>query len=223
MKKAAICAALITLAVASGSQAGDAFGSVFGTLATGKSIGDGEGEFQIGVGAADRTSVFGTFVFGLSEFTEARVKLGLADDEGVDTKVAFGADFKYQLMDVGAGLNDPFDMGLGGMFEYTDLGHFSVWQLGARTVGSYPFELRNGTTLSPYGSLNVRLEGYSSDDYYVVVHDEPVLRGGDSETELKFGLGFGVSWQFNRNVALFGEFQFDGNDGLFFGLNFGVM
>ncbi len=223
MRRVLLALTLLVVVGAGSVHAVDAFGSVFGTLMTGKAIGDNRGDMMIGVGVADRTSVFGRFTYGLSDFSEGSIKLGLADDEGFDTKLAFGVDYNYQLLDVDAGLSDPFDLKLGGFGEYVDLGSLSVWQIGGKATGSYPFALSNGTTLSPYGSFNVRMEGYSMDDYVIETGSGLHTVEGDSETELKFGLSFGTSWRFNKNVAIFGEFQFDGNEGLFFGLSYGML
>jgi hypothetical protein len=37
------------------------------------------------------------------------------------------------------------------------------------------------------------------------------------------GLNGGVQWQMTSTVALYTEFQIDGNDGIFLGIDFGVM
>jgi hypothetical protein len=47
--------------------------------------------------------------------------------------------------------------------------------------------------------------------------------GDDSESNLEVGLNGGVRWGLTETVSLFGEFQLDGNDGVFFGLNLGVI
>jgi hypothetical protein len=104
------------------------------------------------------------------------------------------------------------------LFEYVSGDFISVLQLGGFALGSYPFVLSNGSTLSPYGRLNLRMENLSVD-----------WPGGtppgldDSESNLEFGLHAGVAWKFGSTATAYGEFQLDGNDGLFLGLDFNVM
>lgn len=184
-----------------------AVGSAFGCLTTATSLGQGRGNFGGGVGIADATSVFGTFTYGLSKYTDGRLRLGFRDN--IEAEITFGADFKWQFWTVGQGRREPMDMALGGFFEFVDAGGGSVFQFGGQVFASYPYHLNRGGTLSPYGRFNIRMESLSG--------------GGASNTELKFGLNGGVAWKATSTVSLFGEFQFDGNDGLFLGIDFNVM
>jgi len=185
-----------------------AVGSAFGCLTTATSLGQGRGTFGGGVGIADATSAFGTFTYGLSKFTDGRLRFGFIDYD--EARIAFGADFKWQFWTVGQGRREPMDMALGGFFEFEDIGGGSIFQFGGQLFASYPFQLSRGGTLSPYGRFNIRMETLSG-------------TYGGSNTELKFGLNGGVAWKATSSVSLFGEFQFDGNDGLFLGIDFGVM
>ncbi|HWR83536.1 MAG TPA: hypothetical protein VN285_09550, partial [Candidatus Deferrimicrobium sp.] len=170
-----------------------------------------------GVGIADNTSVVGWLNYGLSEYVDGRIKLGLVDADGGDTEVTLGADFKYQFWSVGSAPSNALDLAAGGFFEFVDYGPFSVLQLGGQILGSYPFHMRNGSVLSPYGRFNVRLERLSWDRGF----------GGrptsDSESDLDFGFNGGVQWQVVPTVGLYGEFQIDGNDGIFLGIDFSVL
>ncbi|PWB76398.1 hypothetical protein C3F09_00055 [candidate division GN15 bacterium] len=185
-----------------------AFGSAFGCLTTASAIGQGRGMLGGGVGIADATSAFGTFTYGLSKFTDGRLRFGFIDYD--EARVAFGADFKWQFWQVGQGRREPMDMAVGGFFEYEDVYGGSIFQFGGQLFGSYPINLNRGGTLSPYGRFNIRMETLSG-------------TYGGSNTELKFGFNGGVEWKATRDVAFYGEFQFDGNDGLFLGINFNVM
>lgn len=211
MKKAVISVLSLLLLMSSSSLAISAAGSSFGSLSTARTLGMGTGNFGLSVGLADRTSVAGTLTYGLSAHTDGRIKLGLVDSDISDTELMLGADFKYQLISVEGIKNGPFDMAAGGFFEYLDLGWFSVLQVGAQFIGSYPFKLQNKTTLSPYGRFNVRLESISPDG------------PADSETNLEIGLNGGVEWRISNTMGLYGEFQIDGNDGVFFGIDFNIM
>ncbi len=212
MKKAILATALIVL-VASHAFA-DGYGSAFGALTTAQSLGQGRGNLGLGVGIADATSFFGTFTYGLSKYVDGRLKIGLRDD--VDTKVTLGADFKWQFWNVGEGSRAPFDGALGGFFEFADLGPVSVFQVGAQFLGSYPFHLSRGGTISPYGKFNIRVESASFDL-------PPGVTGDNSHSDLRVGLNGGVKWTATPTIDLYGEFQIDGNDGVFFGVDFNVM
>jgi len=73
-----VSTALMVLAL-SGTCLADAAGSHFGSFSTARTLGMGHGAFGLGVGLADRTSFVGSFNYGLSRFTEGRIKLGLVD------------------------------------------------------------------------------------------------------------------------------------------------
>lgn len=203
--------ALLVLGFALSASADWAAGSSFGCLTTATSLGQGRGTFGGGVGIADGTCAFGTFKYGLSKFTDGRLKLGIRDEGGAaDAEITFGADFKWQFWNVGQGRREPLDMALGGFFEFVDAGGVSVFQFGGQLFGSYPFRLSGGGTLSPYGRFNIRMESLSGD------------RGG-SDTNLEFGLNGGVAWKATPTVEFYTEFQVDGNDGVFIGIDFSVM
>ena len=214
MKKAAIILVTVLMAGVAYVDGLDAYGSAIGTVSKAQVIGQGAGDIGLAVGAADMTSFVGFFAYGMSESSEGRVKLGIADDRGVDATVTFGLDFHYQMLDFNSAVQqDPLDLSLGGFLEYVDFDGLSVFQIGADLLGSIPFGLSNATTLTPYGRFNVRLERYKID----------VLGVSDSESELKFGLSLGTCWDMSENFGLYGEFQFDGNDGLFAGLRYRVL
>jgi len=217
MMKRTFVVFLILFTLAAGpANALDAAGSAFGTLTTASVTGQGNGSFGFGVGIADATSFVGTFTFGLSEYTDGRLKVGLVDNEGIDTKFVVGADFKWQYWTYGSETSHPFDMAVGGFFEYADYDFISVVQFGGHLIGSYPIKLKSGGTLAPYARLNARLEAISLDL-------PPQASGDDSETNLELGINGGVQWIMTSTVTFYGEFQFDGNDGVFLGVDFSVM
>ncbi len=213
MKKVIVLTGVLVILTVSGVMADRSAGSVFGTFTTAKALGQGSGVFGGGVGIADATSVVGWFGYGMSDYIDGRLKLGLVDNDGGDTEISLGADFKYQFWSVEGTVANPIDMAVGGFIEYVDYGAASIFQIGGNVIGSYPFLLQNGTTLSPYGRFNVRLESWSLD----------VPPSSDSDSELEFGLNGGVAWQVSPTVTLYGEFQFDGNDGIFLGIDFSVL
>jgi hypothetical protein len=101
-------------------------------------------------------------------------------------------------------------MAAGGFLEFIDFGGASLLQFGGQLIGSYPVTLSNGKLLSPYGRLNVRLERAS-------------MSGGGSDSDMQFGLNGGVAFGLTSTVNLYGEFQIDGNDGIFLGIDFRAM
>lgn len=211
MKKIILVAFSIIILGITGAMA-EGIGSAFGSFSTAQTSGMGAGSMFAGVGFADATSVIGAFTYGLSAHTDGRLKLALVDDDYSDTKIAFAADFKYNFISTGDLNNGPFDMALGGFAEYYNFDYGSLFTIGAQYIGSYPFQLNDSrkSYLVPYGRFNTRLERLSPDV-------------GDSDSNLEFGLNAGVKWQMTPTIDLFGEFQFDGNDGFFVGLDFNVM
>ena len=203
MKKVIVLVSASVLLLSSVAVAGNGKGSNFGSFATASARGMGEGSFTLGVGIADQNLVLGIFNYGLSRFTEGSIKLALVDFDGKNNdnvEFAIGADFRHQFMVVDAVSKSPFDMAVGAFFEIVNPGS-SILQFGGQLIGSYPVRLNSGKILTPYGRFNARLEN---------VNDN---------SELEFGFNMGVSWSLTGSVKLFGEFQFDGNDGISLGVD----
>ncbi|MBU0983181.1 MAG: hypothetical protein KKA42_04885 [candidate division Zixibacteria bacterium] len=215
--KRMLVALLLGFALVSPSiQAADAIGSAFGCLNTAESIGQGRGDLNFSVGLADATSFVGFFRYGLSKYTDGRIKLGLVDSDGSDAKFTIGADFNWQFITVNADSNHTVDLSTGGLMEFVDFDGASVFQIGGHMTGSIPIRLKGGGKLSPYARINARLEQISLDL-------PPNASGDDSETSLKLGFNGGVKWRMNSELSLLAEFQLDGNDGLFLGIDYRVM
>ena len=220
MKKIIVTALLVTVLSAPSVMSQGAIGSSFGTLTTGQSIGMGQGSLLGGFGFADiGTSVFGVFNYGLSDYFDGRLKIGINDFDFGETEVVFGADAKYQIWDYNPSAEatasqNPFDMSIGGFFEYLGAEGFTVWQIGGKVIGSYPVMLNNGHQLVPYGAINIRLENYDVDL-------GPFGDWGDSE--LEFGLHAGAKYDFTKDINGYLEVQLDGNEGLFAGVEFMVI
>jgi len=215
MKKCMLVLAIALSLSAAASFADDSMGSAFGTLTTAHALGQGNGTFGFGVGLADNTSFVGTFAYGLSEYSDGRLKLGFIDPGEGDAEITLGADYKWQFWSVGPNSKQPFDFAVGAFFEYVGFTGESILQFGGQLIGSYPVALKRGGTLTPYARFNARAESIN--------WDEPRASGDDSESNLEVGLNGGVQWQMTPTVALYTEFQFDGNDGIFIGIDFGVM
>jgi hypothetical protein len=208
--KCLVLATALIVAMVAGEARSAVAGGAFGNLTTAQTVGMGKGFLGVGVGVADATSFFGSFTYGMSQSFDGRAKFGFVDGGG-DTEVTIGFDVKYQMLTHGGASNNPFDMALGGLFEWADYGPLSLMQIGFLATGSYPFAMSNGRALSPYVRANVRIEDVNYDGL-----------GGDG-SDLQLGLNAGVHYELSKNVGLYGEFQLDGNDGLFFGLDFNVL
>lgn len=208
---------MLVICLFAGSAAADgSAGSAFGTLTTARSLPMGSADIGFGIGLADATSFIGSFTYGVSSHSDFRLRLALVDADGSDTKLAFGADFKYQMIDARELKNGPFDLALQGFFEYYDYDFASILEIGMGVIGSYDFVLQNGRALSPYGRFNARLESFSFDLPAGSTAD-------DSSSDLEIGLSGGVKYELTKSIDAFGEFQIDGNDGVFFGLDFNIM
>ena len=162
MKRMALTVLVGLALMGSNAAAIDAMGSSFGTLTTARSLGQGAGDLGFGIGLGDNTTSFiGTFAYGLSAASDGRIRFGLAEPDFGDTKITFGADYKWQFWNYGPESKNPFDMAVGALFEYGDWDNFSVLQLGAFVIGSYPVELKSGSILTPYGRITARMESVS--------------------------------------------------------------
>lgn len=219
MKKLTVIV-LALVACLGGTIKAESIGSSFGTLTSADALGQGRGDFSFGLGLADATSFVGGFAYGLSEYTDGRIRVALVDRDGSDTKFTIGGDVKWQFWEVGPESTQPIDLAVGGLFEYGDFDLLSVFQIGGQLIGSYPFALKNGGKLEPYARFNFRLESISI-DYPAGIPAR--FRGDDSESNLEIGLNGGVKWDATDTIALYGEFQVDGNDGVFFGVDLNVM
>ena len=202
MKKVFVLVVLSALLVSASVSA-----SGFGSLQTATTGGMGKGNFMGSIGFGDATTFSGLYSYGLSANTDGRLKLGLIDgDIGSDANLMFGADFKYNIVSTKDLKNGPFDMAVGGLFEYYDYENGSMWMLGGQFIGSYPFVMQNQRVLTPYGRLNVRIQSIS-----------------DADSELEIGFNGGVKWELSNSIDLFGEIQIDNIDNFYFGLDFNVM
>ena len=209
MKKIVCAVGLLLILSSSSTMAFDAIGSAFGNLSTARAGGMGQGRFAGAVGIADATSFYGAFTYGMSQYIDGRFKLGLISDND-ETEMTLGADMKYQLWTFDENTNHPFDLAVGGLFEFLSSDGGSFLQAGFFSLGSYPVQLTNGRTLSPYGRLNLRLERVNP-------------KHADSKSELKFGFHGGVCYEVTEFINIYGEFQLDGNDGIFLGADYRVM
>ena len=221
MKKLILITGLVLVTVAGSSVLADV-GSAFGTQATAQSLGQRVGYFGLGVGIADYTSVVGTFDYGLSNYTTGRLKLGFTDSgDNADMALSMGAEVRWQIWQAGGVNKRPVDLAVGPMIEYFKIGQrvqsvstdISVFQFGAFVLGSHGFMTSGGKMLTPYAKLNVRNENVKVE----------IQNVSASASDLRVGFGTGVSYQMSNSMNLYGELQFDGNNGFFMGVDFKVM
>lgn len=209
------------------------FGSSLGSMATAKATGKGQTTIGGTVGFSDNTAFIAGINYGITEKADGRIRVGLADYDGFDTAVAVGGDMRWQLWDEdhmgtpATGMKQkPFDMSVGGFFEWTRLDtrilgtsvtSMSVFQIGAAMSGSHTIHFSNGGTLAPYGRVNLRYENLSAE-----VASGTLFATDVSDSHLALGLNGGVAWGPSRSILLFAELQVDGNDGIFFGIDYSL-
>lgn len=205
-------AVVVMIALCPASVFADSAGLASGNLTTADVCGFGVGYVGGYVGVLDdATTIFGSVTYGFSDYTEGRVKLGFSDLDGsaTDPKLMLAIDFKYEFMDYyDKNGKQPMDMAFGGFLEYIDYGGFSVLELGGNYIASIPYRLESGRKIIPYGRVNLRLESISTD-----------FPGGNDNSDFKFGLNLGVKYELTTEMNLYGEFQIDGLNGLFLGLD----
>ncbi len=180
-------------------------GSAFGNLTTAQVIGMGNGVASVGVGIADANSISGSFTYGLSEYIDGRIRLAIVDYSGLDNKISLGGDVKYNLWSMKSPAKYPLDLSLGGLFEMVDYGPNTLWQLGGFVVGSYPTTIGQNFKIVPYGRFAMRIAD----------------NGFDSGIE--FGFVGGAKYVLSSTMDFYAEFQIDGNDGIFLGIDFEVL
>jgi len=207
----AAAAMLLVLACFSTVAAKDSAGLVSGNLTTADAAGNGVGYFGGYVGFGDNAAaVFGTFTYGLAQYTDIRFKLGFSDADvpNSDPEIFLGVDFKYEIMDYYDTLHsNPFDLAAGAFMEYVAYENTPVFQLGGNLIGSIPYRFNSGHKIVPYARLNIRMERVSND------------QTDESDTDFQGGLNVGTKFEVNRDFHLYGEFQIDGNAGIFLGLD----
>jgi len=217
---------LLALLVTASVSWADNIGTMFGSLSTAQAGGKGQTTLSGMLGVTDFTSFGGSLTYGVADRTDFRVKLGVGDEDYFNAAVLLGADVKWQLWDATSmtpGVKQkPMDLAVGGFMEWSSWsaetqGTFieseRVFEAGFQVTGSRTYQMNNGTTWTPYGRANLRYERLS-------VNFAPGTFGDASDGHMAVGLNGGVAWGVSQRVSLFGELQIDGNDGLFFGMNY---
>lgn len=236
MKKT-ILTLVALFALASVSTAAS-IGTTFGALTTAKTLDKGQTTLGGRLGIADATSFAGSLTYGIAENADIRLQIGALNQNAFETGLAFGGEFKWQLTknrpvknsrarnSRGVKKSSPIDFALGGFFEYAKLTvegtpiifeSTSVFQIGAQLIASHTSHMKSGSTLTPYGRINIRNESLSVNLAPLVGTSFDV-----SASQLAMGLNGGVAYGLAGGINLFGEFQIDGNDGFFFGVDFDI-
>ncbi|MEW5873912.1 MAG: hypothetical protein AB1752_01870 [Candidatus Zixiibacteriota bacterium] len=171
----------------------------------------------------DYTTVFGQYRHGLSGNLDFGLQGGIVDPDarGADAGLIIGGDLKWMVMAAGA---DPLDMALAARASIYDVGNLSVFSVGGLVLISRDYRLSQGSYLSPYGGVNVRIEhssfdsdGFGSGDSFAA---RIAQNGDDSDTELDIGGVAGVKWEMSDLIDAIGELVLDDNWGIVLGLNF---
>ena len=193
-----------------------AHAQLLGQVTTAKTLQPGTQDMGGFLGVFDHaTTFFGQYRRGISSSLDFGLQAGLIDQDGrnSDASVIFGGDLKYNVMSTGT---DPFDMALDARTSFYDVGNVSVFTLGASIILSRDYRLTQGSALTPYGGVNIRMEHSSWD-----IDDRIPQRAVDGDdTELDIGGVGGVKWELSDLIDALGEVVLDDDWGLVIGLNF---
>jgi hypothetical protein len=205
-----------------------AHAQLLGQVTTAKTLQPGTQDMGGFLGVFDHaTTFFGQYRRGISSSLDFGLQAGLIDQDGrnSDASVIFGGDLKYNVMSTGT---DPFDMALDARTSFYDVGSRSVFSLGGSIILSRDYRLTQGSALTPYGGVNIRME-HTSFDSPSIPHDRANARrsalsspaaDNNSNTDLDIGGVGGVKWELSDLIDALGEVVLDDDWGLVFGLNF---
>ncbi|GAB4320777.1 MAG: hypothetical protein Kow0074_11330 [Candidatus Zixiibacteriota bacterium] len=196
----------VVIATASPSHA-----QLLGQVSTARTLVRGANDMGGYIGLfEDYTTLFGQYRRGLSSNMDFGLQAGLIDPDirGADAGLILGGDLKFNVMSAGY---DPFDMALGVRGSFFDISNMSVLSVGGAVILSRDYSIEGGGILSPYGSVNIRLEHASFDN-----------NGGfdNNDTDLEIGGTAGAKWELSDLIDALGEIVLDENWGLVVGLNF---
>ena len=173
---ALILAGLLVWAPLAGA---DNIGTFFGAMATAQSTGKGQTSIGGTLGLADATTYVGSLGYGFSEKMDGRLRVGAGDNSGFNTAFVIGGDLRWQLWNADAmatGKAKPFDLALGGFMEWSKWSiedqymlagtsaDMKIFEIGMQVTGSRTYHMSNGSTLTPYGRINIRNENASAWD-----------------------------------------------------------
>jgi len=165
----------------------------------------------------DYTTAFGQYRRGLPSSFDFGLQFGLVDPDAPRSDASFiiGGDLKYMVLSAGF---DPFDLAVGGRFSYYDVSSVSVFAAGPAIILSRDIKVSNGSFLTPYGAMSIRVEHVS---FSVDKGMFPNAVDTD-DTDLEIGAVGGVQWELSDLVDALGEVVLDDELGLVFGLNFKI-
>lgn len=169
--------------------------------------------------AEDATATVGSMRFGVFDDMEARIRFGLIDEERDNIPTAFhaivGADLKYLIWSQGQSAA-PFDIAIGGAFEFAQLQTYEVVGVGFSTIGSLAHTFNDNYAIEPYISFNLRLE---YEEYYDW-HINNKNRTGYSESDFEAGFNVGALFSIAKMVDVTAEFQYGHHAAGMLGISF---
>ncbi len=151
--------------------------------------------------------ILGQYRYGVGGYTDVGAMLGFVDIDHASGGVVFNFDAKYQVMEMR--IQDPIDLSVGGLFGFSIFDHVNTISFGGTVTGSYPFKMRNGRTMTPYGRFILRIDREDIDHH-------------GSDTNFQIGFNLGGSLQLSSSTRAVAELQFDDVMGFYMGLDFGL-
>ena len=203
---------------------GDAAATFFGQVSTARILERNVQDVSGFVGLFDgATTFFGQVRRGIAQDLDGGVQFGFLDPDGGDVGMALGADLKFGL--ISGNVDKPLDLAIDARTAYFNLDRFSIFEVGASMVASYPFALSGGSELTPYGALNLRMERVSVDTGFrnaSLALNRRAASNSISDTGLEIALMTGLKWEVSDLLDLLGELVIDDDLGFIFGVNFKI-
>lgn len=195
---AVLVAITVAGAVLSPSSASAQF---LGQVATARTVDQGANDLGGFLGLYEQAmAIFGQYRRGFSRTGDFGVFAGFIDPEGGSARLTFGGDVKFQILDDQR--SDPIDLALDSRVAFADYPGSFLFSFGESVVISHDFRISSGSSLTPYGAVNLRIDHFSS------------------ENNLEIAAGGGAKWEVSDLLDAYGELVFDDDLGLVLGLNF---
>ncbi|MBI3872422.1 MAG: hypothetical protein HY304_05020 [candidate division Zixibacteria bacterium] len=212
-------AAIIAAVMTSGTAQAQGFGQLSTAHAMDRRTADVGGFFGV---FENSKVVFGQYRRGLFEQGDGGIQFGIIDPDGGSAGIAIGADLKFTLMTTRQ--SDPFDLAIDARTAFFNLDQFTLLQFGGSVVVSRDYPLTGNRAITPYGAVNLRVDGASYDNHVERMGYMARAQATNGGTDTNFNIGAvgGVKWDASELLDIFGEAILDDQLGVILGVNFKI-